>query len=751
MLRTNHSVSTPYNMFRALYRVPTTSTTAFYYCFLALCATSYSGSVYAQAIATSVASARVAPPAQSLIPPPDSLLKLSQLTDVVVTATRREQLAGAATLPVTVISQQQLRAAGTMRLSDVLTEQTGLALTTFRNTGVQMQGLDPDYTLILVDGEPIIGRIAGAIDLSRLAMGNVKQVEILKGPASSLYGSDALAGVINIITRSPDDATRHPLSGQIGLRYGTFNTFDANADAQYKSSGKGKLGVSVALNHYRTDGYDLAFAAFGKTVEPYYSTTVQSRITYEITPRTRVSLSLRYYNELQQNAFDTGTPASPEFVVGTGTVNDANATLLLSHRFSEALKLSLRLYGTQYSTRDLLNYQQSGTAYSDEYFGQTFLRQELVAEYQPAAKHTLLFGGGLAEEQVNSTRYTDTKTSNDRYAFVQYEYNPTRALKLIGGGRLDVPSAYATQFSPKISARYAISRVFAVRASAGVGFKSPDFRQLYLNFSNAVAGYSVFGVDALASGYAALKAANQIAETYADPAQFRLLQPERSVAYNLGLQIQPSERLVGNIGLFRNDLDNLIETTIVARKTNEASVYTYHNINQALTEGIETDWQYRISKTLQIAGGYQFLIAVDKAVVAKIEAGEVYMRDPLTLESQKLKPSDYKGLFERSPHAANLKLWYENPATGISASLRAIYRGDYGYADRNSNGIYDRNDETVRGYTTFNLALAKTFATRYTIQAGCDNILNYTDAPHIPTLPGRLLWVKCSVRLNAEK
>jgi outer membrane receptor for ferrienterochelin and colicins len=132
-------------------------------------------------------------------------------------------------MPVSLIPQSQIKTMGSLRLNDVLTEQTGLLVVPQINAqgnGIQLQGFNPDYTLILIDGEPIIGRYTGSLELSRIAVGNIKQIEIVKGPSSSLYGSDALAGVINIITEKPIGN-----QGMASIRYGTNNTLDVNADA----------------------------------------------------------------------------------------------------------------------------------------------------------------------------------------------------------------------------------------------------------------------------------------------------------------------------------------------------------------------------------------------------------------------------------------------------------------------------------------------------------------------------------------
>jgi outer membrane cobalamin receptor len=156
------------------------------------------------------------------------------LEEVVVTATRTERELGALPMPVTLVGRAQIKSIGSVRLQDVLTEQTGLLVVPQVNgqgSGLQLQGFNPDYTLILLDGEPIIGRYTGSLELSRIAVGNIRQIEIVKGPSSSLYGSDALAGVVNIITERPQPGFKMGLSA----RYGANETSDLNGEVGFSN------------------------------------------------------------------------------------------------------------------------------------------------------------------------------------------------------------------------------------------------------------------------------------------------------------------------------------------------------------------------------------------------------------------------------------------------------------------------------------------------------------------------------------
>ena len=96
---------------------------------------------------------------------------------VVVTANRSERKLSNITVPVNIINAKQIQQTGSLRLTDILKEQPGLTMTSGFGAGVQLQGLNPDYTIILINGEPLVGRTAGVLDLNRIALGNIKKIE----------------------------------------------------------------------------------------------------------------------------------------------------------------------------------------------------------------------------------------------------------------------------------------------------------------------------------------------------------------------------------------------------------------------------------------------------------------------------------------------------------------------------------------------------------------------------------------------
>ena len=669
-----------------------------------------------------------------------------------VTATRTERVMGALPMPVLMIGKPQIQTMGSVRLNDVLTEQPGLVVVPQVNglgNGIQLQGLNPDYTLILMDGEPIIGRFTGSLELSRIAVGNIKQIEIVKGPSSSLYGSDALAGVINIITDRPEGT-----KGSVSARYATFNTLDLNADFGFK---KDRLGVYTFLNRYRTDGYDLSPQSFGKTVAPFSNYTFNTKITYQFTPAADLSVSVRRFEERQTFGFEVQNAGARIRTFGEGTTGDWNVNTVFTQRFSTRSKMIGRLYATRYHTATWLNRESDGAPYYTDYFQQTFLRPEANAEWFLNDKNMLTLGAGAIRESVQTSRYGDDaeRFQFTYYGFFQHEWTPTGKLSVISGGRLDHNSIYGSQFSPKLSARYEVSPKVALKVSSGVGFKAPDFRQVYFNFLNAAGGYSVLGTEVAPARLTELDAAGQIQAYFFDPATLGKLQAERSWSVNAGASVNMSARLQGEINLFHNSIDNLIETQAVAITTNNQTLYSYRNIARAFTQGVEANLSYALFKHWSLAGGYQLLFAKDKDVLEQVRDGNVFYRDPATLVTQRLARREYVGLYNRSRHMGNIKLFYLNPATGWEGSIRLVYRGRYGVgalqgniqgenippSDSNSNGVLDRFDSFVRGYGLVNVAVGKTIRETLRVQLGVDNVFNHTEPVFIPNLPGRLLYI----------
>jgi outer membrane receptor for ferrienterochelin and colicins len=285
--------------------------------------------------------------------------KLKTIEEVIVTTTRTEKSIGDIPVPIQVISKKFIQQTGSQKLIDILQQQTGLvladnplgqALQGYPNpfgSGIQLQGLDPAYTLILIDGEPLTGRNAGILNLGRIAVGNIQQIEIIKGPATSLYGSDALAGV---------------------------NTWGITANQSIK---KNRTGLQFFANRYSSSGYDLDKTIYGKTVDPYFNYSFAAKVFYDINSRTRLQSSARMFAQKQFNNYLVYTGSQPAKVDGTSKEKDWISNNQLFYNFSQKIKMTARLYLTGYQNNGEVSLANNKQLFDKSYMHQFLVKPEL--------------------------------------------------------------------------------------------------------------------------------------------------------------------------------------------------------------------------------------------------------------------------------------------------------------------------------------------------------------------------------------
>jgi outer membrane receptor for ferrienterochelin and colicins len=662
---------------------------------------------------------------------------------VVVTATKTERKLSNSTVPVTIIGNKQIQQTGALRLTDILKEQPGLIITSGFGAGVQLQGLNPDYTIILINGEPLVGRTAGVLDLNRISLGNIKKIEIVKGPSSSLYGSEAMAGVVNIIT---DASSNIPL--QANIRYGTYQTLDAAINQTAQKNSNFYQGY---YNYFSTNGYSIRPNSSSRVTTPIERFTVNQQYKHYFGANTQLLMGGRFTDEQIQNNISVSNGGATINSNGKEHNTDYNLNASLNHNFSTHLKTSFRTYLTNYNAKqDLLTL--SGEPYYD-LLNHLFKRIENQTDWNINTKTTLLVGAGSVWEGVKSTRYDSEhirKTNTNSYAFTQVEYSPSASLIMIGGVRFDHNETYASALSPKFSILYKLNTKNKIRLSIGQGFKAPDFRQLYLDFTNAAAGgYSVFGTVQAQKVIDQLNALGQIGVLYDNFYQLKTLQPEFSTGVHLSWEYEPSTSSQYSIQLFRNDIKNLIQVQQVGAYKTGAQIFSYLNIGRAFTEGLELEYKKSINSQWMISGGYQYLVTGDKDQIAQIKAGTVYTRDANGY-SKRLSLSDYVGLPNNSTHKGQLKIAYNN-AKGVFINLRAMYRSEWAVNNTNGNEVFDKGDSFAMGYLSLHSNIGKQFNNQFSAQVGCDNITNYIDAANLPNLPGRTFYISLKYQFKTKK
>jgi len=252
-------------------------------------------------------------------------------------------------------------------------------------------------------------------------------------------------------------------------------------------------------------------------------------------------------------------------------------------------------------------------------------------------------------------------------------------------------------------------------------------------------------------------------------AEVETLEPENSLSFNGGIETDLLPQLSTSVNLFHNDVDNLIDSELILQKTGGGPfpfVFTYFNVGEAFTQGLEsevtlrplrgTDLESAVGR-LSLTLGYQYLEAKSRDEMDQIESGEVYAvpNDPRSPDfnpnAPTLETDDYIGLFNRSTHSGSLQLRYRNDTVGLTATVRGTYRGEYGFADTNQNGVFDTFDDPADGYTFWNATVQKDLLDRATLTLGIDNLTDaspeYTPGSPVPVFAGREVYAGLSVEL----
>lgn len=672
---------------------------------------------------------------QNILFGPDEVINLEIVLDpfiyqngtAVVTATRTLQDIENVPISVDIISEDDIQYSAANSLKDILLEQAGISLSPGEDNAIQIQGFESDYTLILIDGQPLIGRVRGAFDVSRINTSNIQQVEVVKGPSSALWGSDALAGVINIITKKPSQ----DFSGNVFSEIGSRSTYNGGASVSFNIN---KFSGSAGFSADGSDGFDLSNEEFGNNQNPYDNYTFNTSIGYAISDITSISLNGRYF----KNNFSGQTLANIQgqsiAVDENGWQDDISFQLQFDTSPFNRFNTKAVFYSTRYedfsktifdnpNEEDIINNNLQGLD-----------RVEFQNNYVWQNNHISTFGFGATKEFVNAERYQGRRNQEGSFIFAQQQILLGQKLNITTGGRLDNHSSYNSYFSPKVSAKYDFNEHLAFRASWGKGFKAPDLRTLYLNFDNAGSSYRVYGVENIGTELEQLDLSGAISQYFRNTSSLNTLDPEYSSATNFGLSYKlKSDQIKGKVNVFRNNARNLIEAIEVARLNDNSGIFGYVNINKARTQGIESEQSFRLNGNLSISLGYQYLEAIEFSsdTLTVIENGNVVRKE---VESN-------VPLAKRPKHSGSVRLFYQEPVFDTEISIRGILKSDYFYNDDNANKKAD-DSEFADSYSVWNVSITKQFNGGVRAQIGANNLFNHTDKEFLRYQPGTTFFTK---------
>lgn len=534
--------------------------------------------------------------------PPDTPL------DVVVTAARQPQAIQRAGSAIEVIRADEIDRSSLSTVSDLLRAQPGLALVENggpgKLTNIQLRGAESRHTLVLVDGFRIndTSSTGGEFDFSNLALADVERIEILRGPQSALYGSDAIGGVINIITRKGRGAPRASLT----MEAGSYGTFGARASV---SGGTRDLSYAFGLLGVRSQGFSAygyripGLASFGPFDKDGFERLAgNARLSWRVADG--VEIEAGFYGGRNRSGYDAAfagfgylpdTPSTAKADIASGFLRGVvdPAGSIWRHQ--------LTVFGSQ--TRRVLDDVQLydfGFGLTREKNRYAYLGERVGAEYQGllrlGALGSLTFGGGLERESLRSVTTADPASAfvvNERASYQRAAYNAFALhqialgdrLDLSFGVRLDQVEGVKTFVTGRATAAYRIPESGTrLRASVGTGAKAPS---LYQNFS-------IFGPT-----------------RNGDPA----LKPEESVGVDIGIDQQFLDgRLNLSATLFHNRLRNLIDFDFARGVPGLFGPQgQYINVARARTQGLELSANaVLIENYLSARASYTRLDAIDE-------------------------------------------------------------------------------------------------------------------------------------------
>lgn len=389
------------------------------------------------------------------------------LETVVVTATRTPKLLKDVPIITRVISAEEIERADVVHIGELLeTELPGLEFSYSMNQQVSlnMQGFGGNSVLFLVDGERLAGETLDNIDYNRLNLDNVARVEIVKGAASSLYGSNAVGGVVNIITKEPSE----PWSVNVNTRYSTLGEKVGSLSAGFKA---GKLSGLTNVQYVQNDSIPLKNDGDYSKIYGSWNYNIKQQLIYKPTDNLKFTGKAGYYfrqrdasEDVKDNYRDFSGSLKAEYDFGESD------NITLSYTFDQYDKSDF-LVANRRDVREYSNVQHNVRALCSHSFGE---------------KDNIVFGGDFMRDYLLSYQFEDgAKTQYTGDLFGQLDWNPTERLNFVSGLRFDYFSDRGLfHASPKLGAMYKTGNC-SVRASYAGGFRAPSLKEMYMSFNMA--------------------------------------------------------------------------------------------------------------------------------------------------------------------------------------------------------------------------------------------------------------------------
>ncbi|WAC48248.1 TonB-dependent receptor [Asticcacaulis sp. SL142] len=515
----------------------------------------------------------------------------SEVTEVVVTATKTERNLSDVPASMSVVHGKELARRPVQDMAEALEDEPGVVIggIGMSRRGIIIRGMAPEYALTLIDGRRINAASSNMahvdFDLGWVPSVAIDRIELVRGPLSALYGSEALSGVVNIITRKPGPVWQTRFDAMTGFREG-----EGGDTQQYGLYTGGpindKVAVSLWGDYHKRDITASEEDPRQSELESRdsYSGTAQLHLTP--TDRQRVDIGVTYGED--ERGRDTLTTSGTIFSYRyMDKVRRQSGFVTYNGQFGFG-DIEARLYRTELRRVNARDKGQTPTPSSDLVDTVADVRYTLPA----IGVHRLTTGAEWRREELKDATVSTSgeKETEHKALFVQDEINLfTDRLEIVAGTRFDHHDAYGWETSPRLYIVYKPSEHWTVRGGIGHAFRAPGLKQL-------------------SPTYAAIAAGGRFT-IYGNPD----LKPETNDSAELGLAWR-NEMADASVTLFRNEVGNLVTSYCLTNcGIRGRETRTYTNVNEARLEGVETAFGLRPVEGLSLMASYTYVDSLDKA------------------------------------------------------------------------------------------------------------------------------------------
>lgn len=672
--------------------------------------------------------------------------RVDTLEEVVVTGTGTEHLLKDVPVHTEVISRKMLDSYGGKSLEDILGGLTASFAFNEGDMGSQMQlgGLGNSYILVLVDGKRLHGDVGGENDLALIDPNNIDHIEIVKGAQSALYGSDAIAGVVNVITR------KHVDSGvcvENTTRYGRYNDVRQH-DGLAVNIGKLKAYTNFQLQH--SDGWQNTSQEYTEamliddsrnmTVNKHTSWQLAQRVTYDLTRNVELYADGSVYAKTINRPVD-GKYASCDVYTYDLAYKNASFSAGGKWKLGTADYVTLNAdwnrhaYYHKYTDTTLEDgYDPNGnfTNYFPYFAGQRSLQSdqrrtmvEARGVFTLTENNTLSAGAEYRYDYLKAPMRVENGQTDDwtMALYAQEQLQLTDWLNVVAGARVNHNASYGTRVTPKVSSMVTLGD-FKIRAGWSEGFKTPTPKELHYRYLRRMGEKTFYYL-----GNTDLK-------------------PQTSDYVSCGVEYRTNVLTVSVTG-YVNKLRNMITlvnvpvseipvgvSTFMGDGSNDIVPRMYENMESARTYGVDLNVSCRLTRDLSVGGNYSYLDT--KAEVYNVTHSRL---DDIVIDGMAHNKWNMYAVWRHD--------------------MCRSYRMSVGLYTRGSSKRYYQNYGDGKAYQIWKLTTTHEFGKKksdkpYKLECGLDNMFNYVDRTPHPyhlgtTTPPMSVYASFSIRVNAGK